>query len=43
MIRSRSRATNNYVYFQNRLSTFTNPPIYTGNLYIEKMNLFMAI
>ena len=36
MIRSRSRATNSYVYFQNRLSTFTNPPVYTGNLYIEK-------
>jgi microcystin-dependent protein len=33
--RTKSKTTNNIVFFQNRLTTFTNPPIRTGNLYVE--------
>lgn len=33
--RRKSIAVNQNVYFNNRLSTFTNPPIRTGNLYVE--------
>lgn len=33
--RKRSIAVNQNVYFNNRLSIFTNPPIRTGNLYVE--------
>jgi microcystin-dependent protein len=32
---NKSRATNSFVFFQNRLTTFTNPPIRTGDLHIE--------
>ena len=35
-IRQKNRATNNNVFFQNRLTTFTNPPMKTGDLYVEK-------
>lgn len=28
--------TNDNVFFQNRLSNFTNPPMKTGDLYVEK-------
>ena len=34
--RTKSRVTNHNVFLQNRLTTFTNPPIHTGDLYIEK-------
>ena len=34
--RTKSRTTNHNVFLQNRLTTFTNPPIHTGDLYIEK-------
>jgi microcystin-dependent protein len=33
--RKRSIAVNQNVYLNNRLSTFTNPPMRTGNLYVE--------
>jgi microcystin-dependent protein len=33
--RRKSTAVNQNVYLNNRLSTFTNPPIRTGNLYVE--------
>lgn len=32
---NKSRATNSFVFFQNRLTTFTNPPIRTGDLNVE--------
>jgi microcystin-dependent protein len=34
--RPKRRTTNNNVFLQNRLTTFTNPPLRTGNLYVEK-------
>ena len=34
--RPKRRTTNNNVFLQNRLTTFTNPPMRTGNLYVEK-------
>ena len=34
--RTKSRANDSFVFFQNRLTTFTNPPVFTGNLYVEK-------
>lgn len=34
--RRKSTAVNQNVYLNNRLSTFTNPPIRTGNLYVEQ-------
>ena len=33
--RTKSKTTNKCVFFQNRLTTFTNPPIRTGNLDVE--------
>jgi microcystin-dependent protein len=33
---NKSRATNSFVFFQNRLTTFTNPPIRTGDLYVKR-------
>ena len=35
-MRSQRRAINRNVYYENRLTNFTNPPIYTGDLYVEK-------
>ena len=35
-LRPKRRATNNNTFLQNRLTTFTNPPMRTGNLYVEK-------
>ena len=35
-MRAQSRAINKNVYFENRLTTFTNPPIYTGDLIVER-------
>ena len=34
--RTKSRVNNNNVFLQNRLTTFTNPPMRTGDLYVEK-------
>ena len=34
--RIKSRTTNNNVYLQNRLTTFLNPPMKIGDLYVEK-------
>jgi microcystin-dependent protein len=34
--RAKSRGINRNTYFENRLTTFTNPPVYTGNLFVEK-------
>jgi microcystin-dependent protein len=34
--RAKSRAVNQNVYFENRLTTFTNPPVYTGDLIVER-------
>lgn len=33
--RAQSRSVNRNTYLDNRLTTFTNPPIYTGDLYVE--------
>jgi microcystin-dependent protein len=35
-LRAKSRAINRTVYFDNRLNTFTQPPIQAGNLFVEK-------
>jgi len=35
LLRRKSQVTNSHVYLQNRLTTFTNPPMHTGNLYVE--------
>jgi hypothetical protein len=34
--RVKSRQTNSGVFLQNRLATFTSPPMRTGDLYVEK-------
>lgn len=34
--RAKSRAVNQNVYFENRLTTFTTPPVYTGDLIVER-------
>jgi len=34
--RRQSTVANRNVYLDNRLTTFTNPPIYTGDLYVER-------
>jgi microcystin-dependent protein len=34
--RAQSRSVNRNTYLDNRLTTFTNPPIYTGDLYVER-------
>lgn len=34
-LRAKSRAINRNVYFDNRLTTFTRPPIQTGDLFVE--------
>lgn len=34
--RAKSRAVNNRVLLQNRLTTFTNPPMRIGDLYVER-------
>jgi microcystin-dependent protein len=34
--RTKSRVINANVLFQNRLTNFTNPPIHTGDLYVER-------
>jgi microcystin-dependent protein len=34
--RAKSRQTNQNAYLQNRLANFTNPPMRTGNLHVEK-------
>lgn len=34
--RAKSRGINRNTYFENRLTNFTNPPVYTGNLIVEK-------
>jgi microcystin-dependent protein len=36
MIRSKSKAKNQSVYLQNRLTKFTDPPMRIGDLYVEK-------
>jgi microcystin-dependent protein len=36
IVRLKSRVKNNDVFFQNRLANFTNPPVLTGDLYVEK-------
>jgi hypothetical protein len=36
IVRLKSKVKNNNVFFQNRLSNFTNPPMLTGDLYVEK-------
>lgn len=38
-IRIKNRTTNNNVYLQNRLTTFTNPPMKIGDLYVERTPL----
>jgi len=35
-IRVKNRQTNSNVFLQNRLATFTSPPMRTGDLYVEK-------
>lgn len=35
-IRAKSRQTNQNAYLQNRLANFTNPPMRTGDLHVEK-------
>jgi microcystin-dependent protein len=35
-IRVKNRQTNSNVFLQNRLTAFTNPPMRTGDLYVEK-------
>jgi len=35
-IRAKNRQTNSNVFLQNRLNTFTTPPMKTGDLYVEK-------
>jgi microcystin-dependent protein len=35
-IRAKNRQNNANVFLQNRLTTFTRPPMYTGDLYVEK-------
>lgn len=35
-LRAKSRAINRNVYYDNRLTTFTNLPIRSGNLFVEK-------
>jgi len=35
-IRAKNRQTNSSVFLQNRLNTFTTPPMTTGDLYVEK-------
>jgi microcystin-dependent protein len=34
-MRARSRGINNNTYYDNNLTTFTNPPIHTGDLYVK--------
>jgi len=34
-LRARSRAINRNVYFDNRLNTFTKPPMKDGNLFVD--------
>ena len=34
-LRAKSRAINRNVYFDNRLNTFTKPPMKDGNLFVE--------
>jgi len=34
--RAQNRTVNRNTYLDNRLTTFTNPPIYTGDLYVER-------
>jgi microcystin-dependent protein len=34
-LRAKRRATNHNVYLDNRLTKFTTPPVYFGNLYVE--------
>ena len=36
ILRKRSQTINSLTYLDNRLTTFTNPPIRTGDLYVEK-------
>jgi len=36
IVRLKSKVKNNNVFFQNRLSNFTNPPMLTGDLYVQK-------
>jgi microcystin-dependent protein len=36
IVRLKSKVKNNDVFFQNRLANFTNPPVLTGDLYVEK-------
>ena len=36
IVRLKSRIQNTNVYLQNRLTNFTNPPMKTGNLYVEQ-------
>lgn len=35
-IRAKNRQTNSNVFLQNRLATFTSPPMRTGDLYVER-------
>ena len=34
--RAQNRSVNRNVYLDNRLTTFTNPPIYTGDLFVTR-------
>jgi len=36
LIRLKNRQANNSVFLQNRLATFTSPPMHNGDLYVEK-------
>ena len=40
IVRTRSRQINHNVLLQNRLTNFTNPPMHTGDLYVEKNETF---